>query len=298
MNDFDWSQVRAFLAVARAGSLTGAAEALGSSQPTVGRQLRALEEAVGAALIVRHARGVVLTDKGRDLLEIAVEVAERMDAFARVARGVREVLSGTVRIAATEIVGTHVLTSLLAGIRRDFPHIELELVLDNSASDLTRGEADIAVRLFQPSEPELIGRRLGALPLGFYASAAYLARRGAPDSFDELLEHDLIGFDSRGPFAKLNASYDSRMTARAFALRTDSLVAQLEAGRHGAGIVPLQREIAARYPELQRVLPALPVPPLPLWLLMHKDIRGGAHIRAVFSALADGLSDYVARIES
>ena len=297
MNDYSWSQVRIFVAVAQAGSLTRAADALGSSQPTVGRQLRALEEAVGAALIIRHARGVVLTDKGRDLLDVALEVAERMDAFARVARGAREVLSGTVRIAATEIVGTHILTPLLAGIRPDLPRIDFELVLDNSASDLTRGEADIAVRLFAPRNQDLIGRRLGELPLGLYATAAYLARRGRPESFEALLEHDLIGFDSRGPFAELNATYDPRLTARAFSFRTDSLVAQLEAGRHGAGIAPLQCEIAERYPELQRVLPELPIPPMPLWLLMHEDIRGGAHIRALFSALADGLRDYTANID-
>ena len=297
MNGLDWSQVRIFVAVARAGSLTGAADALGISQPTVGRQLRALEAAVGAALIIRHARGVALTDKGRDLLDIALEVAERMDAFARVARGAREVLSGTVRIAATEIVGTHVLVPILSGIRRDFPHIDIELVLDNRPSDLTRGEADLAVRLFQPVNQDLVGRHLGALPLGLYASATYLARRGPPDTLDALFEHDLIGFDSRGPFADLNAAYDPRMTARAFAVRTDSLVAQLEAGRHGVGIVPLQREIAGRYPELQRVLPTLPIPSMPVWLLMHEDIRGGAHIRAVFNAIADGLAAYIASIE-
>jgi DNA-binding transcriptional LysR family regulator len=292
MNELDWNLLRVFSAVAQTGSLTRAAHQLRSSQPTVGRQVRALEDALGVALIARHGRGIRLTAQGEELAAAALPIKAGVHAFTRLAAGAREELTGTVRIGATEIVGTHVLARILAEMRGELPGIDIELDLDNRTADLLRGEVDIAVRMAAPTHLDLVGRRVGSAPTGLFASSAYFERAGTPETLDALLAHDLIGFDGRGAMADLYAKFDARLTWDRFSFRTDSLVAQLEAARAGAGIAGLQLEIASRYPELVRVLADLEIPPMPVWIVTHGDLRTGAHIRAVFHHIGDALAGY------
>jgi DNA-binding transcriptional LysR family regulator len=280
------------LEVARTGSLTSASQRLGLSQPTVSRQLQALEERLGARLLVRHARGVRLTERARELVTAAEGVERAMDGFARLAAGVRETIAGTVRLAASEIVGVEVLAPRLGELSHAYPDIEVELVLANTTSDLATGDADLAVRLYRPQQSELVSKLIGSVELAFFAAGSYLERRGMPRSLDALLEHTLIGFDRRGAMAGLFAAVDPRLTADRFAIRTDSLTAQLAAARAGCGIAAAQVPIAARYPELVRLELPVAAPAAPFWLTSHADLRRATHVRVVWTWCEQVLRDY------
>jgi DNA-binding transcriptional LysR family regulator len=282
-----------FLAVVRTGSFSAAADRLDSSQPTISRQILALEEAVGTTLFVRHARGVRLTPAGEQLVAPAEAIEQAVALFERTAIGARDVLSGSVRVAASEIVGTEVLIPALTEFRERYPAIAVELVLDNAATNLSMGDADLAVRLFRPSVPELIVKHVGSVQTAFFAAQNYLDRRGHPATLDALLEHDLIGFDSRGPLAESYAAADPRFTSDRFAIRTDSLTGHLMAARVGAGIAALQIPIARRYPELVQLFEPSTTPALPFYLTAHEDSRSGSSINAVWNWLDAVLRDYV-----
>lgn len=289
--DGDWAGAAVFLAVARAGSMLGGAQSVGMSQPSVTRVIRALEESAGQRLFVRHARGVRLTHVGEALLVHVERAEDSLRHFQRVARG-KAAVEGSLRIATTEFLGVEVLAPRLQELRELFPRLRLELVLQNTASDLTRGDADVAVRLFRPKQPELVTRRVATLGLGMYASQDYVARRGAPHSMDELLEHELIGYDPRGPMAGLYAQLDARLSPTAFAAGTDCLSAQVALARGGFGIAALQVGFAQRYPELVQVLTELPLPRADAWLVTHEDLKDSGHVRAAFDWLERVMVEY------
>lgn len=295
MNDtLDWDLLRVFLAVAQTGSLTQAAARLGSSQPTTGRQLRALEEQLGAALVRRHSRGIALTERGEALLETALAMDGHMQALTRRLQATQDAPEGVVRISATEVVGVHIMMPALGRLRAAYPRIALELTLSTEAADLLQGDADIAVRMFRPTQDELIARKVGSVEVGFYASDAYLARRGVPKTLDALVAppHDHIGPDHAPAFYRWSCALHPALTRDRVGFRTNSLLAQLAAVRAGAGVGLLQIGVARRYPELVRLLPDQTLMRLEIWLVTHRDVRHGAHIRAVFDALARDLSAY------
>lgn len=287
-NDPSWDLFRTFAFVLREGSLSGAARALGMTQPSVARHIDALEAAVGGKLFVRSQRGLSPTDRGLALRPHAESLVATSAALLRAASGAEEV-SGTVRITASEVVGAEHLPPILAALRRAHPTLAIELVLSNAVSDLLQRQADIAVRMVEPTQQALVARRVGAVTLGFHAHRDYLAARGVPTTARDLLAHDLIGVDTETPAVRAVLSRMPGLTREAFGLRTDSDLAQLAAIRAGCGIGVCQVEIARRDPNLVRVTPDLFSFALPLWVAMHEDLRGGARYRAVFDALAEGL---------
>lgn len=295
--DLDWNLVRAFAAVGQTGSLTAAAERLGTSQPTVGRQLRALEAALGVPLIQRHARGVELTEPGRALLAEAEAVEDGVRALVRRARDAREAPRGTVRLTASEMVGGHILPALLREVRAAYPEIQLVLVLDERPTDVLRGEADVAVRMFRPRTADLVARKVGVVPLGLFAHKDYLARAGVPVTLDDLAHHATLGFD-RSPIARVMADLHPALASERCAFRCDSMLGSLEALRAGLGVGVAQVEIARRDPGLVEVLAEVdsPLPrALEVWVAMHQDARAGGPERAVFDALVEGLTAYCER---
>ncbi|MEO1270075.1 MAG: LysR family transcriptional regulator, partial [Myxococcota bacterium] len=229
-NQLDWNLVQVFLAVAATGSLTGAAKRLGLSQPTVGRQLRELEEVLGVPLVVRHSRGVALTHEGEELRETAMGVAVQMQALVRQASGTRTRVEGVVRISASDMVGTHVLMPTLAHIRTAWPGVVVELLLDDGPTDLLKGDADIAVRMFRPAGKELVARRVAQIAVGLFASASYLRQRPPIHTDDDLFEgeHSLIGYDRNLTMVQAFAQSEPRWTREATHFRVDSMLAQLE----------------------------------------------------------------------
>jgi DNA-binding transcriptional LysR family regulator len=290
----DWHQVRVFLTIADTGAISTAAAALRITQPTLSRALRALEASLGYELFVRHARGVRLTPAGAQLLDAARQVDAAMSSFERAANASAQAPT-TLRIAASEAIGVEVIAPAIPALRERAPTIAVELILENTSSDLTRGEADIAVRLYRPEQLDLLTRRVGAVPIGLFASRSYLERRSAPRTLDELLhDHDLIGFDPRGPLADALSRFDPRLSPEHPIVRADSLSAQLAAARAGCGVCVLQHPIARRYPELEHILPALPIEPLELWLTTHQDLRTSPAVRIGLDWLHQALSSYLA----
>jgi DNA-binding transcriptional LysR family regulator len=197
---FDWSHVRAFLAVAEHGSLSAAARALGTSQPTVGRQVHAMEAAAGTAMFERRARGMVLTAAGADLLEPARDMAKAAGQLALRAAGAGSAIGGTVRITASVFSSHHILPPILARVRAAEPEIAIELVASDTTENLLYREADIAVRMYRPRQLDIVTRHIGDLPLGIFGARHYLDRAGRPGSPDDLLSHQFVGYDRNEAF--------------------------------------------------------------------------------------------------
>lgn len=287
-SDPDWALYRTLLAVLDEGSLSAAARNLGLTQPTVARHVDALEAALGADLFVRSQRGLDPTDLAHSLRPQAQVMATTAAALLRTASGTLGTVVGTVRISASDVVGVEHLPPILAGLRRDHPALVIELSLSNRLNDLLAREADIAVRMTEPTQTALLARRLPSVELGFHAHRDYLERRGTPASMADLSAHDLIGYDTETPALRAMTERLTPLDRQGFALRAGSNLAQLAAIRAGFGIGLCQVRIAQRDPALVRVLPTVALP-LPLWIVMHEDLKTGARFRTVFDALAAGL---------
>ncbi|HXH14704.1 MAG TPA: LysR family transcriptional regulator [Sphingomonas sp.] len=288
-NDPDWALYRTLLAVLDEGSLSAAARSLGLTQPTVARHVDALEAALGADLFVRSQRGLDPTDLAHALRPQAQIMATTAAALLRTASGTIGAVAGTVRISASDVVGVELLPPILARLRREHPALVIELNLSDRLDDLLARESDIAVRMTEPTQTALLARRLSSVEIGFHAHRDYLERHGTPSSLTDLSAHDLIGYDTETPVLKAMADRLAPLDRQGFAFRADSNLAQLAAIRAGFGIGLCQLGIARRDPALVRVLPAVALP-LPLWIVMHEDLKTSARFRAVFDALAAGLA--------
>lgn len=289
----DWKLVETFVRVAETGSLTAAAALLGTSQPTASRNVKELEDAIGTRLFVRHSRGLSLSDRGAELFASAKALDEGVKSLFRRAAGLGEVPKGTVRVSVNEPIGVHVLPDCFATLRQEFPELSIELVIDNRVANLSRREADIAVRMFRPEQLDLVARRVGEIDLGFFASREYVARRGVPSSASDVSGHTLIGSDRDPSFPRAAAALGLR--PEQFTFRTDSILAQIEAIARGVGIGGTHLGIAARYPTLVPVLAAVRVDPLEVWIVMHQDLRGDPAVRKVFEAMSSALKRYCGR---
>lgn len=288
-----WELYRTFLATLQEGSLSGAALALGLTQPTAGRHIDALEQALDAQLFVRSRNGLAATEAALELRPYAEALASASAALLRAASGRTEGVVGTVRITASEVIGIEVLPPFLAELRRRHPSLVLELTLSNDVVDLLRRDADIAVRMVAPRQEALLARRVGAIKVGLHAHRSYLDRYGTPKTLEQLAEHALIGFDREtAPIRSMQQRFPDLKRAM-FALRADSDLAQLAAIKAGFGIGACQTGLAVRAPALVRVLPKAIDLAFETSVTMHESLRGSRACRAVFDALVDGLQAYV-----
>jgi len=285
-----WDLYRTFAAVLREGSLSGAARALGLTQPSIARHVEALERAVGGTLFLRSQRGLSPTDRALALRPFAEELVATSSALLRTASAGEGEVAGTVRITASEVVAAEHLPALLADLRRNYPALTIELVPTDSVSDLLQREADIALRMTVPSQQALISRKLGELTLGLFAHRGYLERRGTPVVVADLPAHDLIGVDTASPFALSVLRALPGLDYADFGLRVDNTLVQLAAIRAGCGIGVCQTAIAARDAALVRVLPDAFGIDMPLWIVMHEDLKSSSRCRTAFEVLAAGLS--------
>ena len=286
----DWTLYRTFLAVIEEGSLSGAARQLGLTQPTVARHVDALEAALGANLFLRSQRGLTPTEMALDLKPYAGTLASTAAALLRTASARAGEVSGSVRVSASEVVGVEHLPPILTRLRRRHPGLVVELVLSNAVDNLLQRDADIAVRMVEPVQETLVAQRLPPIALGLHAHHGYLERNGTPTSIGDLARHDLIGFDRGTPAVRAIVGRFPVLDRPAFALRTDSDLAQLAAIRAGFGIGICQVPVARRDPALVRILVDAVSVDLGLWIVMHEDLKTSACCRAVFDALADGLA--------
>lgn len=283
-----WDLYRSFAAVLRTGSLSAAARGLGLTQPSVSRHIEALEQAVGGALFVRSQRGLSPTDRALAMKPYAEELAAASAALLRSASADGAV-AGSVRVTASEMMGVMHLPPLLAALRRDHPQLSTELVLSNTVDDLLQRHADIAVRMVEPVQQALVAKRAGGVTLGLHAHRDYLERRGVPASPEALVGHDLIGPDSAVPALRAVLQALPVLRQADFALRSDSDLVHFAAIRGGVGIGICQVELARHDPALVRVLPDAFALVLPIWIVMHEDLRAVARCRVVFDALVSGL---------
>lgn len=284
-----WELFGTFLAVMRLGSLSGAARQLGITQPTARRRIESLEDQLGTPLFSRSQNGLLPTATARSLLPFA----ETMEATARAlvrAADDAEGMAGTVRITASEVIGTEVLPALLQPLRVSSPQIQLELALSDANQDLLRRDADVAVRMARPQGAGLVARRVGAVEIGFFATRGYLEQTGVPASPGALREHALVGYDRDPRLLDGLTAMGLELERSDFAVRTDDDRAVLAAIRAGLGIGVCQAPLARRT-GLVRVLPEV-VFPLEIWLVAHQDLRDVPRIRAVLDHLAPALAAY------
>jgi len=283
---FDWSLMRSFLAVIETGSLLAAARHLGVSQPTIGRHVAELEQQLGTALFERTGRGLVATFAARSIADQARAMADSAEAIGCTLTGQSKQLSGPVRITASQTVATHLLPPLLAGFREREAGIAIDVIASNAISNLLRREADIAVRMARPVQSSLVARRVGEVRIAAYARKDYLRRRGAPRKPGDLLHHDLIGLDRDASIIRNFATFGQRIERDSFVFRSDDHLVLWQAVCAGLGIGFAATWLADREPSLARVLPDLPMPTLPVWLAVHREIRSSARIRALYDFLA------------
>jgi DNA-binding transcriptional LysR family regulator len=289
----DWSLYRTFLAVARAGSFSAAARLTGSTQPTIGRQIQSLETTLGLKLFTRSQRGLLPTPAARELVAHAESMASAAAALQRASSGGASEQAGTVRLTAGEQVGLEVLPPILAEFSREHPRIELELSLSNRNEDLLRRDADIAVRMARPSQKALIARRIGSVNVGLFAHRSYVEAHGLPREPSDFSHHRLIGFDRDMHILRTTGGAAARLRREDFAIRTDSIAAQIAMLRAGLGITACQVNVARRDPNLVPVLAKDMSFQREVWLVTHPDLKGVRRIRWLFDHLARRLKQYV-----
>jgi DNA-binding transcriptional LysR family regulator len=293
MIEVDWNLARAFCMTADTGSLSAAARRLGLTQPTLSRQVAALEAALGVTLFERVGKKLVLTESGLSLLEHARAMSNSAEAMALAAVGRSQDIGGAVNISATDAVSAYLLPEIVEAIRQKAPQITIGIVASNTLSDIRRREADIAIRHVQPTEDELIGQLVGTAAANLYASKDWVARRGMPASIDDLLPEDLVGFEPVDQFAEHLKAIGISVNADRFRIVSENAVVLWEMVRRGLGVGMMLREVAERTPGLVRLLPQLPVVPVPVWLVTHRELRTSARVRLVFDVLGHELKRIV-----
>ena len=288
-SDFDWRLVRSFLAALDQGSLLGASRVLRASQPTIGRHIAELEAQLEVVLFERTGRGLLPTEMALRLAESARAMDSSANQLARSVSGAQAEVTGTVRITASQPVACVLLPPVLAQLRLALPDIQVELVASNEVSNLLRREADIALRMVQPAQSTLVAKRIGKVTLGAYAHRDYLRRRGVPRQPQDLLDHDLVGQDRNEDILRGFAAMGLPLRRESFVLRTDDLMAYWGAVRAGLGIGFISDYQGRIDNQVQAVLPMLKIPPLPVWLTVHREIRTSPRIRAVYDFLAEAV---------
>ncbi len=288
---FDWNRARAFLVTAEEGSFSAAGRALGVAQPTVGRQVAALEEELDVLLFERVGHGLELTATGLDLLEHVRTMGEAAGRVSLVAAGQSLSLEGSVCISASQITATFSLPPIIADLRAEHPGIEIELIATNETSDLGRREADIAVRAFRPKQPDLIARKVKDGHARLYATPEYLASLGDPSTPEELSRANFLGFDRSDAMLKGLNALGLSLTEESFPVLSGNQLVQWELAKRGVGVAIMMESIGDAEPLVRRALPGLPPFPVPMWLTTHRELSTSRRLRVVFDRLFEGLRE-------
>jgi DNA-binding transcriptional LysR family regulator len=286
----DWTLIQSFVAVAENGSFSGAGRALGRSQPTLGRQIQALEASLGVSLFDRHARGLSLSETGSSLLPLAQQMRDAMQSLTLTAAGQSKDLSGTVRLTASVFMSHHLLPDILASIRKTEPQIQLELVPTDATENLLYREADIAIRMYRPKQLDIVAQRVGAIQLGAYAAHSYLARKGCPTKPDDLFDHDIVGYDSNDLIIETMRLMGYTVKRSQFPVRCDNQSAYWQLVRAGCGIGFCQASVADADPLVEKLEFDLNIPPLEVWLAAPQAMHQTPRIRRVWDLLVGELT--------
>ncbi|CAH1664151.1 LysR family transcriptional regulator [Chelatococcus asaccharovorans] len=280
----DWDKVRIFYTVAEAGSFTRAGDDLGLSQSAVSRQVSALERELKAPLFHRHARGLILTEQGELLFRAARDMTMRLDSTrARLAES-RERPSGNLRVTTTLGLGSHWLTPRLGEFLDLYPDVRVELILTDEELDLSMREADVAIRLRQPVQGDLIQRRLFTVHFHVYASTEYLKRFGQPDKLADLDSHRILTFGGPIPHYLLAAHWLATAgrdvkDPRAHHLVVNNITALKKATEKGAGIAVLPDYLVEPGLGLVQILTDVEMPSLDSYLVFPEEMKNVARVQ-------------------
>lgn len=286
---FDWNRARAFLVTAEEGSFSAAARAMGIAQPTVGRQVAALEDELGVALFERVGNSLELTQTGLDLVEHLRVMADAAGRVSLVAAGQSLSVAGTVRITASELISAHLLPPVVATLRREHPRIDIELVASNAPRDLRRREADVAIRNFKPTQSELIAKSLGDRVARAYATPEYLARVGPLEQRSDLAKLEMIAFDRSERMIQFLRAMGIELDESNFPIVSGNHLVQWEHCKAGNAVAFVMEEVGDAAPQVVRV-PHFPELPVPMWLVTHRELRTSKRIRVVYDLIASTLA--------
>lgn len=296
LSQIDWVLLQSFAAVGEHGSLSAAARATGNSQPTMSRHMSDLEARIGARLFERTRNGIELTPVGAGLMAHARDMANAAARLSLTAAGQDARLAGSVRITASQIVATFLLPDILTALRIAEPQIDIELVASDRSENLLRREADIAVRMYRPGQPDVIAKKIGELKIGMFAARSYIARRGMPEKFSDILEHDVIGYDRSTQVIEGFAAAGYSVDRDFFAFRSDDQVVCWQMCVAGFGIGFNQVGIGERDSRVMRIPLEMRIPrggdlgTLPVWLVAHTELKAAPRIRRVYDFLAEHIA--------
>ena len=296
-SDPPWDLYQSLHAVLQSGSFSAASRLRGLTQPTLGRHIEALEQALGSPLFLRNPRGLTPTDLAESLRPHLEEMAAAAAAALRDASGDNDGERGVVRVTVSDVIGSEVLPTILATFHRQHRDVVIELVMSDRTEDLSRRDADIAVRMMRPTQGNLVARKIGSIGIGFFATAEYLEEFGTPAGMEDLIKgHTLIGFDRH----KLNTDslghidFGTREVTRdLFNIRSDSNVAQMASVKAGLGIGAVQTILAKRWGLVPVLANAFHFE-LEMWVAMHENLKGSRRMRLMFDHLVEGLLQFVA----
>ncbi|MCA0927608.1 LysR family transcriptional regulator [Ruegeria profundi] len=290
--NFDWNQVRSFLATAEKGSFSAAARVLEQSQPTVGRQVAALEHSLGVTLFERVGKSLNLTSAGEELLVHVREMADVANRISITATSQSNTIEGQVRITASDVMSVYQLPPIIKQIREMAPRLEIDVVAANDLRDIQRREADIAIRHVRPTQPDLIAKLVAEANAHFYAASSYLDQVGRPKTEEDLAKLDFVGFGDVTTMIGLLNSAGIPVTAQNFRTGSKTGIVAWELVRHGLGISVMADDVAAMTPGVERVLPSREPFRFPIWLTTHSELHTARRIRLVFDHLAKQLRNY------
>ncbi|WP_212524620.1 LysR family transcriptional regulator [Actibacterium sp. MT2.3-13A] len=295
----DWDKLRIFHAVADAGSLTHAGEVLHLSQSAVSRQIRALEDSLNTTLFHRHARGLILTEQGELLFDATSAMVKRLDAAAARIRDSEEEVFGELRVTTTTGFGTLWLAPRLTKLYEKYPDLKIDLMLEERVLDLPMREADVAIRMKEPSQADLIRKRLMSVKMRLYASPAYLAERGTPERLEDLSRHRLICQNTSSAQVSAGAKLVQELMTHDIpsTLTVNNYFGVLQAVLHDLGIGVLPDYLTEDFPDLVRVLPDVESNEVPVFLAYPEELRQSKRISAFRDFVTEEIFEHRKRIK-
>ncbi len=288
---FDWNHVRALLATAEEGSYSGAARVLKTTQPTIGRQISALEASLGVTLVERNVKGQSLTQAGSDLLDHVRRMGDAATLISMIAERQAQEVTGEVVITATDLLSAAILPRILLPLRETAPGIKVRLNASNDIQNLMQREADIAIRHSRPSQPDLVACHVGNFSANLYAARSYLDRKGRPQTLRDVADHDFVGnADQEHLLAPLN-SIGIPICSENFVVTSDSGVVPWELAKSGYGVSMQPEVLGDAEPSVEKVFEEFPSLEFPIWLVTHREVQTTPRIRVVFDLLTRGLGE-------
>ncbi|CUJ06962.1 LysR family transcriptional regulator [Cognatishimia activa] len=286
----DWNHIRAFLATAETGSLSAAARELGLTQPTLSRQVAALEEELGVMLFERIGRTLELTTAGVEMLEHTQNMGLAADRISLVAQGQSQAIEGEIRITASDVFSGYLLPEVLKDLRAAAPDLSIDIVAVNDVQDIMRREADIAIRHVRPEQPDLIARLVAEPKAYFYASKSYLQKHGHPKDFADLSNFEFISFGDKEAMKGFLQPLGIDLTDHNFRIGSANGLVAWQLCVEGFGIAAMSEHVADRYPDLVKLLPEADPIVFPTWLVTHRELHTSRRIRLVYDMLAEFLA--------